>query len=447
MLSISDNKVNIDITTTTYKSVELVNSKKHNRVLIKILFVFLLLSIVAMFLPWTQIVRAKGNVTTLKPEQRPQTIHSIIAGRIEKWHVREGDYVNKGDTIIFISEVKDDFFDPNLIDRTSQQLKAKELSVSAYMEKAKAIDSQVVALLQTQQFKFRQLENKLLQAQLKITADSIDLEAAKINFNIATEQLRRMEEMHTQGLKSLTDLETRRLQNQKAQAAFISQESKLLSSRNEYINVQIELSSILAEFRDKIAKAESEKFSALSSMYDAEATVIKLQNQFTNFSVRSGMYYITAPQNGFITKAIQSGIGETIKEGAEIVSIMPSVYDLAVEMYIKPVDLPLMKIGKHVRIQFDGWPAVVFSGWPNLSYGTFGGLVVAIDNFTSSNGNYRVMVAQDPNDFPWPEPIRPGAGANSMALLNEVPIWYELWRQINGFPPDYYVVPETNLKF
>jgi multidrug resistance efflux pump len=311
------------------------------------------------------------------------------------------------------------------------------------MEKVKALDNQVDALLQTQQFRLAQAKNKLQQARLKITADSMDFEAAKINFSVAQEQLKRMEDLYKQGLKSLTDLEARRLQLQKTQAELISLESKLMSSKNEWINAQIELSSIVTDYRDKISKAESDKFTALSNMYDAEAVVTKLQNQYMNYSIRNDMYYITAPQDGYITKAIQSGVGETIKEGEEIVSIMPSDYELAVEMYIKPVDLPLMKIGKKVRIQFDGWPAVIFSGWPNLSYGTFGGKVIAVDNFISSNGRYRLLIAQDPDDNPWPSPVRPGAGADNMALLNDVPIWYELWRQINGFPPDYYTLPEA----
>ena len=87
---------------------------------------------------------------------------------------------------------------------------------------------------------------------------------------------------------------------------------------------------------------------------------------------------------------------------------------------------------------FDGWPTVVFSGWPNLSYGTFGGEVVAIDNFISQNGKYRILVAPDPNDVEWPDALRPGSGANGLILLTDVPIWYELWRNLNGFPPDFY---------
>ena len=30
-----------------------------------------------------------------------------------------------------------------------------------------------------------------------------------------------------------------------------------------------------------------------------------------------------------------------------------------------------------------------------------------------------------------------GSGVYGWALLDDVPVWYELWRQINGFPPDY----------
>mgnify|MGYP001423425278 FL=1 len=173
-------------------------------------------------------------------------------------------------------------------------------------------------------------------------------------------------------------------------------------------------------------------------MYDAEAMVTKMQNQYMNYSVRRGLYYITAPQTGYVTKAIRSGIGETIKEGEEVVSIMPEKYDLAVEMYVKPVNLPLVSKGQKVRFMFDGWPSIVFSGWPNLSYGTFGGKVVAIDNFISENGKYRMLVAPDKSDVPWPEALRVGSGANGIALLRDVPIWYELWRNLNGFPPDYY---------
>lgn len=438
MLNISENRVVDRINTGKYKSFEQVLSKATGRTFIKILAGINVFMFFILFLPWTQNIRARGFVTTLKPDQRPQTVHTIIPGRIEKWFVQEGDYVSKGDTILYISEIKDDYLDPNLLARTEQQIEAKELTMKSYDEKVLALEKQIKALENMQLLKMEQTRNKLLQAQLKVTADSIEYEAAQTNFHIAERQLERMQELYNQGLKSLTDLESRTLKLQESQAKLIAYESKLLSSRNELINAKLDLSSVEAEYQDKLAKANSEKFSALSSSYTTNAEVTKLQNQFMNYSVRTDLYFILAPQNGYITQAIKTGLGETIKEGSAVVSIMPAQYDLAVEMYVKPMDLPLLRKGQPVRFMFDGWPAIIFSGWPNVSYGTFGGKIVAIDNFTSKDSKYRILVAPDAQDVPWPEAVRIGSGAWGFALLKDVPIWYELWRQINGFPPDYY---------
>lgn len=438
MLNISSNKISNSIDQDHFGALRYVNSLSSGQVFKRLMQLFLGVGLVFMFLPWTQNIRANGEVTTLKPDQRPQTIHSIIGGRIEKWYVQEGDFVSKGDTILFISEIKDEYFDTNLLGRTLEQVKAKEFAVQSYMDKVKALDDQIDALSQTGQLKLEQTKNKLKQAELKILSDSIDYKASAINFQIADEQFKRLQKLYDDGLKSLTDLENRKNKMQEAQAKMISAENKLLTSRNEFINAQVELTSIQAQYRDDIAKAESDKFSAMSNMYDAEAMVTKLQNQYSNYSFRSNLYYITAPQNGYITKAIQVGLGETIKEGASIVSIMPSDYSLAVALYVNPIDLPLIEKGQEVRIQFDGWPAIVFSGWPNTSYGTYGGKVFAIDNFISDNGKFRVLVQPDSDEVKWPQALRIGGGTNNMMLLKEVPVWYELWRRVNGFPPDFY---------
>lgn len=438
MLNISPERVTKYISQQEYIALKRVEVPATNKLFLKLLGAFFLILFIMMFMPWTQNIISKGKVTALSPDQRPTTINSVIAGRIEKWYVQEGDYVEKGDTILNISEIKDDYFDPNLLERTERQLSAKELSVTSYNEKVDALDNQVAALREALQLKLEQTQNKLKQAKLKANSDSIELEAAKVNLEIAEQQFERMEQLYEEGLKSLTDLEKRKLTLQKTQAEAIAKENKLLESRNEILNARVELSAVRTEYQDKIAKARSDKFTALSNVYAAEGDVAKLQNQYKNYAVRTGYYFITANQNGYITQAIQSGIGEVIKEGEAVISIMPATYTLAVEMYVEPIDLPLIQKGQEVRIQFDGWPAIVFSGWPNTSFGTFGGTVYAIDNFVSKNGLYRVLVAPDESDHEWPDALRVGAGAYSMALLNTVPLGYELWRQINGFPPDYY---------
>lgn len=439
MFNISPHKINdLKIVKEKFPSLDRVEKLKSGKVLLRLIAIVFVLFFLIMFLPWTQNIQSRGIVTTLRPEQRPQTIQSMISGRIEKWYIREGDFVKKGDTVLFISEIKNEYLDPDLLGRTDNQLKAKEGTVNSYNNKISALNNQIGALHNTSTLKRKQAENKWQQANLMVLSDSSAYEAAVINYDISKTQHRRMQQLHKSGLKSLTDLEKRNQTMQKAYADMVAKKNKFLTSKNKVINAQVEKNSVQAQYRDKVAKAESEKYTALSNMYSAEAGVAKLQSQFTSYTLRSGMNYITAPQNGYITRTIQSGIGANIKEGTKIVSIMPEAYDLAIEMYVKPIDLPLLEKGQPVRIQFDGWPAIVFSGWPNTSQGTYGGKVYAIDNFISENGMYRILVQPDPDDHPWPDALRVGAGTINMVLLKDVAIWYEMWRKVNGFPPDYY---------
>lgn len=444
MLNISANSVKADVLESQYSSLVRVNKRNSGKKLTRLLLLCSLGLFIFMFVPWTQYVRTKGKVTTLTPQQRPQMIPSVIDGRIENWFVLEGDFVNKGDTILHISEIKDDYFDSQLINRTQNQINAKTSSRGAYSSKAEALNQQLFALAQDRDVTITQANNKLEQARLKVVTDSIDLEAKKINLIVANKQFERLETLFAKGLKSRTELEKRQLQLQKAVAEKTAAENKLLTSRAGAANAIAELAGIEAQFQKEAAKIKSDRFGTLSGQFETEVTISKLENQLSNYTARQSFYYITAPQNGFITKTFTNGIGETVKQGTPLVSIMPQEYELAIEMFVEPLDLPLLEKGQVVRIIFDGWPAVIFSGWPNTSYGTFGGEIFAIDNFISDNGRYRIMVRMSP-DEPWPDLLRVGGGAKGLILLKDVPIWYELWRNLNGFPPDFYK-DETKLQ-
>ena len=424
MLNISDNSVGPDVKLNNYKAYQKAFHKRHYKIFDRLLKVFGVIFIVTLFLPWTQNITSSGSVTTLTPDQRPQTVQSVIPGRIEKWFVREGDFVKKGDTILHISEVKSDYFDPKLVERTNQQIQAKSASVNSYQSKIGALNNQVSALIASRRLKIQQ-------AKLKVISDSTDLVAEQTNLKIAKTQFNRIETLAKEGLKATKDVEEKRLKFQKAQAKVTAQE-------NKYLNNLVELNRIKAEFDDKIAKSQSAKFTAESNQYEAESQVTKLENQNSNYQLRSNLLYITAPQNGYINKAIKTGLGETFKAGEKLVGIMPSNYDVAIETYVNPIDLPLVHLNETFRVQFDGWPAIVFSGWPNVSYGTYGAKVVAIENFISPNGKFRILLAPDKNDHEWPTAVRVGSGAKTIGLLEDVPIWFELWRKLSGFPPNYY---------
>lgn len=443
MLNITNNSIASRVDKLKYSSLNKVEQKNSPKILIPIVKWSVILLVIIAILPWTQNVRSNGNITTLKPDQRPQDIQSVIAGRIEEWKVQEGDLVQKGDTIVIISEVKDAYFDEDLLKRTQNQVDLKKQSIQSYEQKIDAQDNQITALKSQRSLESGQLDIKIEQTKLKVQNDSIKYQVALIDNSIAIYQLERMDSLYQQGYKSLADLEARRMKAQQTNSSVISAKNNWDNGKNELNRLKMERLNIQSKFDNSVSKTMSDKFTTETNKYDSETDVNKLENQFRNYEVRRGMYVITAPQDGYITKLMVQGIGETIKEGDALLTFMPKDHELAVEIFIDPIDLPLMNIGEHVRLQFDGWPAIVFSGWPGASYGTYGGTIYAIDKMISSNGKYRILVKPDVKDHEWPEALRVGSGSKAMILLNDVPIWYEVWRKINDFPPTFYQ-PEKN---
>lgn len=394
--------------------------------------------LLTLFLPWTQNIRATGTVTTLRQESRAQEVNSIIAGRITRWYVKEGDFVTQGDTLAVLAEVKDAYLDPMLLERTTEQIEAKSTSVAAYSQKMSATEAQMAAITAGRDLKLSQLQNKVRQLELKVVSDSMDMLAAVNDLRIAEAQYARQRAMRDSGLASLAQVEGRAQAYQSALAKKTSAEIRWANTRTDLVNARIEQSAALQEYAEKSAKARGELAAALSERSAGAAELSKLRNQYANYSIRAGQYYLIAPQSGQVMAATKSGINEMVKEGEKLLEIIPEGGAHAVELFVRPLDLPLLRIGQKVRFMFDGYPAIVFSGWPEASYGTFSGTVTAIAANVSPNGKFRVLVAEDKSDRPWPPTLSLGSGAQGFALLKDVTIAYELWRNINGFPPDYY---------
>ncbi|SFN44961.1 Multidrug resistance efflux pump [Paenimyroides ummariense] len=403
-------------------------------------YIFMALAIITLFLPWTQNIKTTGTVTTLYQEQRPQMLNSPIPGRITKWHVKNGDYVKKGDTILQLSEIKEDYMDPLLLSRTEDQVEAKKGVRDFYEAKIGTTDAQLEALNSARELKLQQLKVKIQQLNNKLAAEEAELKAANNELNLSGDQYERQQKMYDEGLVSLTQFQQRSVSYQNALAKKTAAENKLAQTRQEIITVNIEQNATVQDYTEKLSKIQGERFTSMGQIESSTGEIAKLESQMSNYKIRQGLYYVLASQDGQIVQLSKSGIGEILKDGESIGSIVPLNVDYAVEIYIKPVDLPLVKPGQRVMCIFDGFPAIVFSGWPNTSYGVFAGKVIAVESNITTNGLFKALVVEEKGKKPWPPQIKMGAGVQGIAILNDVPIWYELWRNINGFPADYYTV-------
>jgi multidrug resistance efflux pump len=413
MLNISPNSVQKKMPQEKLYSLRSLDTPLAGKILARWLMIIFSLFFIILFLPWQQNIRGSGKVTALSPSNRPQTVETVIAGRIQIWKIKEGQFVNKGDTIALISEVKEKYFDPQFLQRLQQVITAKEQSLKSKDLKAKALQRQISALEDGMRTKIAQSKAKL--------------EAEEVKFNNFKNQYDRNKKLFEAGNIPLTKYQDIQYKYQGSQA--------------DFTNAKIEIERVQAEYLDKINKAESDWNNTLADIADTQADLFKLRNELSNMEIRSQQYHILAPQAGFVVKATQAGIGETIKEGDPVCTIMPQSTDIAVEMHVKAMDVPLISKGRRVRIEFDGFPALQFSGWPSISVGTFGGTVEVIDYVNTKPGEFRILVVPDKTDTPWPKQLRMGSGIKGWVMLDDVRVWFELWRQLNGFPPSLYQEP------
>lgn len=154
---------------------------------------------------------------------------------------------------------------------------------------------------------------------------------------------------------------------------------------------------------------------------------------------RQSSQILRAPRDGFIQSLNAGDASTLVSAGDVLATFVPYSTERVVEIFIDGRDVALVKRGDKARVMFEGWPAVQFSGWPSVAVGTFGGIVVAVDQSAQPNGRFRVLIREDKREkHRWPEDrfVRFGAKAQAWVLLETVPVGYEIWRQLNNFPPE-----------
>lgn len=356
--------------------------------------------LVVAFLPWQQNVAGAGEVTALKPEDRPQEAVAAIGGRISEWYVQEGDSVRVGDPIVALAEVRQEYLDPLTLDRLGEQVQAKRRSVEEKRQKAAALADQAIALDSLRTIARIRADNRIQQVVASLTA-------AQLEDSIATVQAERVQQLFADGLRS-----------------------------------RAERAAVDADYAEKIAKVESERRATLAEVADGIAEIAKLSSGEANIAERQELLMVRAPRDGIVVRALRAGIGEIVRDGEAVATVQAAAPELAVAMQVNARDVPLIRVGDEVRLEFAGWPALQFSGWPNASLGTFGGRVAVVDQVALPNGFYRVLVAPDPSQPAWPRELLMGSGARGWAMLREVRVWFEVWRTVNGFPP---ALPQSGL--
>ena len=433
-------------------------SRISRRIAAALTVAMIMTTFVMAYAPWQQTVRGSGNVIAFAPLERQQVIESPIKGRIVRWGdgIVENARVVKGQLIAEIRDLDEDY-----ALRLQQQLEHTQETVRAAREQIRANNAaldaahRLVGVYEKQELTYAQVKQDITAAQNSYVA-AAEEKVRSLKQQLAIEQAAvpqlkqefiRLSDLLAKGniaLQKVQEVEAKLLAAQskvgKAEADVSAAEKELQGKqkdREAYIRkAQVDVDyahgsyqkalSDVSKAEGDIAKAESELAKAEKELRDMERKVAVQSNQL-----------LKAPMDGFVVQVNPNFGSAILKEGDPVCTIVPQTEDRAVQIWVSGNDTPLIRQGQHVRLQFEGWPAVQFSGWPSVAVGTFGGEVVSVDASDNGKGKFRVLIRPDQSDEPWPDEryLRQGVRANGWVLLKTVALWWEVWRNLNGFPP------------
>lgn len=405
--------------------------KVHLHPLVKRIWVFssiiLSLLVMTLFLPWQQTVEGEGVVVAYDPTQRDYPVLATMDGFINEFYVTENQFVKKGTKLFTMVDLDKEYLDKlKTIESSSKdQYKNSQLQINNYQDTKKNLNQYLAVGLNVYTQKYEQTKNKIDSLNLK----KISLEK---NHEIEKSNYERTKLLHTDGIESKRNLEVR-------ENSYIEAGVEL-----KKINIDIEVEKnnldILNNEREKFLKETENKIKLLDNdTLSSKNTLQSLGQSVQTNSVNVSRYTsgeVIAEKDGYVVKIFQNDKHKLIKMSEKILHFSPKVTTKSVLLKVSDFNMPLIKEGLPVRIMFYGWPALQISGWPEIRFGTFAGIIKKVEQTSHEKGFYYAQIVEDPKE-PWPkgDDLRMGTQATVWVRLETVPIWYQIWRLMNALPP------------
>jgi multidrug resistance efflux pump len=410
-------------------ALRLAPSSRRAQQLARFLLLLLVAAMIALaFVPWQQTSRGSGRVAAFVPQERQQTITSPVKGVVA--HVAEGvlegSNVRQGQVILEIQPQA-----ANLAEQLQGQLRDMQAKLATARVKAEAYGQNVVDLTAARDYAVQAAKELVKAAQAKLQAKQEAVPGYQAKELQARLNYDRQQGLFAKGIKSQLEAEKQKKEWDVAAA-------ELDAARREATAAERELASKQQELEQKRREAQTKVDYARALEQDALGQAASVQKEMRDVEIKLAemrRMVIEAPRDGTIFRMPVFERGQAIKEGDALFTLVPDAAEQAVELWISGNDAPLVRPGDHVRLQFEGWPAIQFAGWPSVAVGTFGGEVASIDAADNGQGRFRVLV-KPTADHPWPSEnfLRQGVRANGWVMLRQVTLGYEIWRQLNGFP-------------
>lgn len=435
----SASAVRPEVPAATLNAIEYVQTPIATKRLVRICIVLsALLPLALIFLPWQQHVTGAGRVVALDPLNRPQLIEAPVSGRVDRFEVTENSRVSEGDLICEIVDI-----DPRRLERLEQEKRTIQLQLAAAENQIATYETQIenLEIVRDNARTAAQLREDM--AKQRVRSWKEELKAAEAAKRAAIQHYERMRNLHEHGLASTRDFQVAERDKEQATADVESAKAEIEAAEADVKQAAAEIERVEGSSQASIESARGSLRAAEQKLEEIRAKLVDIDGRIA----RQQSQKVFAPRSGWVNRVLVATNGPVVSMNEPLIELVPDAQELAAEIWVRGIDAPLIKPDDPVRLQFEGWPAVQFAGWPSVAIGSFGGKVKLVDPRDDGQGRFRVLVVPDPNEPDWPDEtwLRQGAKAKGFVLLRQVRLGYEVWRQLNGFPPALDSAPKDNV--
>ncbi|RXJ89735.1 hemolysin secretion protein D [Arcobacter sp. CECT 8983] len=338
--------------------------KKLHWVLVSFAVTIVFFIIWAAFAQIDEIARGQGKVV---PSGQNQILQNLEGGIVSEILIKEGDFVKKDQILLKISNEK-----------SSSSLVSSEIKILYLKAQIKRLEAELAQI----DFQYEETEDKdlndflanekelflsnmkqldskvqILKEQLKQKRSDLNdakqtIKHLKFSAQAIDKEVKMTEPMVKRGIRAEVDF-------LKLQREFSDAKQKLQSAIHTVNKIKSEIVEIEKKIEEvsEIYKAKTqEKLNEITtSLKDLEANTVASQDQVSRAIIKS-------PSNGIVQTLHVNTIGGAIKPAQDLIEIVPTDYNLIVEVKILPSDIAFIYQGQKAVVKFSAYDFSIYGG-------------------------------------------------------------------------------------
>lgn len=343
-----------------------------------IIWAIILIAVVALLWAFNSrmdtVAVAEGR---LVPSGRLRSVEAAEQGVIRAIHVREGQHVNAGDTLIELdpTAANADASSARTDLATASLTRARDNALLAYSAgrasgltapagaSASAIDAErqlVAARIAEYRARVASLAQRRAGADDTAREAQAEIDKLQLTLPMLKETLASQQDLDRQGYGAHQRLLQARQAYVTAQQDLVSERAKLDEARSQAASITADAAQAREDFVGKAAQERA----------DAEGVVATRGDLVRKADEHSTLQRLTAPVSGIVQEVTVTNVGEVPEVGKPLITIVPDGEPLVVEALLLNRDAGFVRDGMQAIVKLDAYPFT--------RYGTLKGVVIHV---------------------------------------------------------------------